>query len=52
MNPANGVKVQGWMAQDIDGTQFLDTSRALEDLIIPDRGKRRGQGNHTGEFRL
>jgi flagellar hook protein FlgE len=35
VNPANGMKVQGWMAQEIDGVQLLDTSRALEDLIIP-----------------
>jgi len=35
VNPGNGMKVQGWMAQEIDGVQFLDTSRALENLIIP-----------------
>jgi flagellar hook protein FlgE len=35
VNPGNGMKVQGWMAQEIDGVQFLDTSRALEELIIP-----------------
>jgi flagellar hook protein FlgE len=35
VNPANGMKVQGWMAQDIDGTQILDVSRTVEDLIIP-----------------
>jgi len=35
VNPGNGMKVQGWMAQDIDGMQFLDVSRSIEDLIIP-----------------
>ena len=35
VNPGDGMKVQGWMAQDIDGTQFLDTSRSVEDLVIP-----------------
>jgi flagellar hook protein FlgE len=35
VNPANGMKVQGWMAQDIDGTQILDVSRTVEDLVIP-----------------
>ena len=35
VNPANGMKVQGWMAQDIDGVQFLDVSRDVENLIIP-----------------
>jgi len=34
VNP-NGMRVQGWMAQEIDGVQFLDTSRSLEDLLIP-----------------
>jgi flagellar hook protein FlgE len=35
VNPANGMRVQGWMAQDIDGVQFLDVSRNVENLIIP-----------------
>jgi len=39
VNPANGMKVQGWMTQEIDGVHFLDTSRSLEDLIIPMNSK-------------
>ena len=35
VNPANGMRVQGWMAQEIDGVHFLDTSRSIENLIIP-----------------
>ncbi|MCL2006735.1 MAG: flagellar hook protein FlgE [Treponema sp.] len=35
VNPANGMRVQGWMAQDVDGVEFLDTSRSIENLIIP-----------------
>jgi flagellar hook protein FlgE len=35
VNPGNGMKVQGWMAQEIDGVMFMDTSRSTEDLIIP-----------------
>ncbi|MHB9291629.1 putative flagellar hook protein FlgE [Hollandina sp. SP2] len=35
VNPANGMKVQGWMAQDVQGVQTLDVSRDAEDLIIP-----------------
>ena len=35
VNPANGMRVQGWMAQELDGVQFLDTSRNVENLIIP-----------------
>ncbi|MCL2374440.1 MAG: flagellar hook-basal body complex protein, partial [Treponema sp.] len=34
VNP-NGMRVQGWMAQEIDGVQFLDTSRSVEHLTIP-----------------
>jgi flagellar hook protein FlgE len=35
VNPANGMKVKGWMAQEVDGFPFLDVSRDVEDLIIP-----------------
>jgi flagellar hook protein FlgE len=35
VNPATGLKVQGWMAQDINGVQVLDVSRNTEDLVIP-----------------
>ena len=35
VNPGNGMKVQGWMAQDIDGVQFLDVSRNVGDIVIP-----------------
>lgn len=35
VNPANGMRVQGWQAQDIDGELLLNTSGQTEDLIIP-----------------
>jgi len=35
VNPGNGMKVQGWMVQNLEGGQFLDTSRNVGDLIIP-----------------
>lgn len=35
VNPANGYKVQGWMAREIDGEMVLRTSASTEDLIIP-----------------
>ncbi|MDR2446644.1 MAG: flagellar hook protein FlgE [Treponema sp.] len=35
VNPATGLKVQGWMAQEIEGIQILDVSRNTEDLVIP-----------------
>jgi flagellar hook protein FlgE len=35
VNPANGMKVQGWMAREAEGTQVIDVSRQVEDLVIP-----------------
>ncbi|MDR2247070.1 MAG: flagellar hook protein FlgE [Treponema sp.] len=35
VNPANGMRVQGWMARTVDGVQVMDVSREVEDLIIP-----------------
>jgi len=39
VNPANGMKVQGWMAREIDGYTVLDISRPVEQLVIPVGGK-------------
>jgi flagellar hook protein FlgE len=35
VNPANGMRVQGWMARDVMGVQFIDVSRQIEDIVIP-----------------
>jgi len=35
VNPANGLRVQGWMAREVGGTTRIDTARDVEDLIIP-----------------
>lgn len=35
VNPGNGYRVQGWNAQTINGTEILNTSGALNDLVIP-----------------
>lgn len=35
VNPANGMRVQGWMAQEMNGEVVLNTASATEDLIIP-----------------
>lgn len=35
VNPANGMRVQGWQAQEIDGQLVLDTSAQPGDLVIP-----------------
>jgi flagellar hook protein FlgE len=39
VNPSNGWFVQGWMAQDVDGTMVLDVSRDTENIVIPVGGK-------------
>jgi len=39
VNQANGMKVMGWMARDIDGFSVLDVSSPLEQLEIPIGGK-------------
>lgn len=35
VNPANGMRVQGWQAEQVDGQTRLNTSAGIEDLIIP-----------------
>jgi len=39
VNPANGMKVMGWMAREIEGYSVLDVSRPVEQLEIPIGGK-------------
>ncbi|MDR0301168.1 MAG: flagellar hook protein FlgE [Treponema sp.] len=39
VNPANGMKVQGWMAREVEGYTILDVSRPVEQLSIPVGGK-------------
>ena len=39
VNPSNGMKVQGWMAREVEGYTILDVSRPVEELIIPVGGK-------------
>jgi len=39
VNPANGMKVQGWMAREVNGYTVLDVSRPTEQLVIPVGGK-------------
>ena len=39
VNPANGMKVQGWMAREIEGYTVLDVSRPVEEITIPVGGK-------------
>ena len=35
VNPANGMRVQGWMAEEVNGQMILQTAGSTEDLIIP-----------------
>tara|TARA_B100000614_G_scaffold262851_1_gene299114 strand:+ start:1196 stop:2554 length:1359 start_codon:yes stop_codon:yes gene_type:complete len=35
VNPANGMRVQGWNAQTVDGQPFINSSASVEDLVIP-----------------
>ncbi len=39
VNPANGLKVQGWMAQQVEGTTILNTAADVGDITIPVGGK-------------
>lgn len=35
VNPANGLRVQGWQAQQVEGEARINTSDAVGDLVIP-----------------
>lgn len=35
VNPANGMRVQGWMTQEVDGMRMINSSGQPEDLTIP-----------------
>jgi flagellar hook protein FlgE len=50
VNPASGMKVQGWMAQDIGGQQILDVSRDVENLMIPVGSKDPARATTTVDF--
>jgi len=39
VNPANGMKVQGWMAREVNGLNILDVSSPVSQLVIPIGGK-------------
>jgi flagellar hook protein FlgE len=39
VNPATGLRVQGWQAQTLEGITFVNTATALQDLVIPVGGK-------------
>lgn len=35
VNPSNGMRVQGWMAEEVNGQMLVSTAASPEDLIIP-----------------
>lgn len=39
VNPANGMRIQGWLAQQINGNTIINTASELQDLEIPVGGK-------------
>jgi len=39
VNPSNGLRVQGWNAQNLDGQTFINTAADVDDLVIPVGGK-------------
>ena len=39
VNPANGMKVQGWMAREVEGYNMIDISAPVGQLEIPVGGK-------------
>ena len=39
VNPANGMKEQGWMVREMEGYEILDVSRPVEQIVIPVGGK-------------
>ncbi|MBN1649376.1 MAG: flagellar hook protein FlgE [Spirochaetales bacterium] len=35
VNPSNGMRVQGWMTETVNGVDVLNVARDTEDLVIP-----------------
>lgn len=35
VNPGSGYRVQGWLAQTVNGQQVLSTSGAAQDIVVP-----------------
>jgi len=50
VNPANGMKVQGWMAKEVNGYTVLDVSSPVEQLVVPVGGKDPAKATTTVDF--
>jgi flagellar hook protein FlgE len=35
VNPANGMRVQGWAAETVEGRTFINTSDSVGDILVP-----------------
>jgi flagellar hook protein FlgE len=51
VNPANGFRVQGWMARDLNGQQIIQTAADTEDIIIPIGSKDPARATTTVNFK-
>jgi fagellar hook-basal body proteins len=51
VNPANGMRVQGWMAQDVNGEQLVSTAATPTDLTIPVGSKDPAKATTNVKFR-
>ncbi len=50
VNPANGLRVQGWAAETINGTTIVNTSATVGDLVIPVGGKDEPKATTTVQY--
>ncbi len=50
VNPASGMKVQGWMAQELNGEMVINTAGTTEDLIIPIGSKDPAKATQNVDF--
>ncbi len=51
VNPANGMRVQGWMAQDVNGEQLVSTAATPTDITIPVGSKDPAKATTNVKFR-
>ncbi len=51
VNPANGLRVQGWMAKDLNGEMVVQTAASPTDLVIPVGSKDPAQATQNVKFR-
>ena len=51
VNPANGMRVQGWMAQEVNGQEIVSTAATPTDLVIPVGSKDPARATQNVMFR-